>query len=711
MAFASEPDWRTVVARFPDAVLVLDANMIITSSNAAITEVLGWDAEIMVGGNALEFIHPDDLDTIALRVLDLENPDLISEPSLALRLLRNDGEYQQVEVSARTLEPYSLASGMVINIRDTAAEIARESELQASQTLNDTMLEYLSEGILACDADGIITTYNRAFREMYGLPLDFDLPHDQWHTCHTIFDSQGNALLDHNHKPLQRLLAGESIVRVHLTVERADGSIRHVEDSGKLMVDEHGKVFGAVLAIRDVTTERAAQETLTRRALYDPLTGLANRVLLEERLQLALDRASRAGKSVLTMFIDLDRFKSINDSLGHSFGDLLLEEVARRLTNATRPGDTVARLGGDEFVIVAEGMDNQQADVLAARIQEHLNVPVVIGGNEIRVSASIGLALSRPGLRFPDAILRDADAAMYRAKEAGRGRAEMFDDRLRAQANSRHQTEQRLVDAINENRLRALYQPVVNPRSGEVVGVETLIRYHDPQRGLISPHDFLGVAEETGLITRIDSWVFNHACQQLAAWTENFPTMGIGVGCNLSSAQLGRHDLIDVTKAAIDKYSLNVDDLIFEVSELALMTATSTTISNLRRLCAMGCRVGFDDFGTGFSSMNHLRDIPVTFIKIDMSFTAQLGLDPFNDAVVHSITDLAHTLGLNVVAEGVERPEQAAMLLDMGIDRLQGYLYSRPVEASQITAILASGGFITAQPTLATTSGESDVSP
>ena len=187
--------------------------------------------------------------------------------------------------------------------------------------------------------------------------------------------------------------------------------------------------------------------------------------------------------------------------------------------------------------------------------------------------------------------------------------------------------------------------------------------------------------------------------------------MGLGVGCNLSTAQLGRHDLIETTQAAIEKYSFAPDDLIFEISELALMTATSTTISNLRRLCALGCRVGFDDFGTGFSSMNHLRDIPVTFIKIDMAFTSQLGLDPFNDAIVTSITDLAHTLGLNVVAEGVENPQQAAMLVDMGIDRLQGYLYSRPVEASEITRILATGGLIFPQEASIALSGESDVSP
>ncbi len=690
----SEPDWRVVVERFPDAVLILDANFVVTTANHAITEVIGWDADVLIGGQAMEFIHPDDLDEVAVRMGDLENPDLQAEPSMPLRLLRNDGEYQLVEVSARTLEPFSLASGIVINIRDVSDKVERETQLQTSQALNDTMLEYLSEGVLACDANGHITAYNPAFREIHGLPLDFDLPGDRWRECYKVLDIHGHELQDISEGPLYRLLNGEQIGKVQLTIVRADGSVRHIEDSGKLMTDSAGNVLGAVLAIRDVTTERAAQEALTRQALYDPLTGLANRILLEERLQLALDRASRAGKAVLAMFIDLDRFKTVNDSLGHSFGDQLLEEVARRLTAATRPGDTVARLGGDEFVIIAEEMDPHLADALAARIQEHLVAPVTIGGSEIRASASIGLALSRPGLRFADALLRDADAAMYRAKEAGRGRAEMFDDRLRAQATSRHQQEQRLVEAINDNRLRALYQPVVNPYNHEIVGVETLIRYHDPDRGLISPHDFLSVAEETGLITRIDSWVFDHACNQLSTWSRDFPELMIGVGCNLSNAQLGRHDLIEVTKAAIDQYGIDPDSLIIELSEASLMTATSTTISNLRRLRALGCRVGFDDFGTGFSSLNHLRDFPVTFVKIDMSFTSQLGVDPFTDAIVGAIADLAHTLGINVIAEGVELPEQATMLMEMGIDRLQGYLYSRPIEASSITTLLSAGGVL-----------------
>ena len=414
-------------------------------------------------------------------------------------------------------------------------------------------------------------------------------------------------------------------------------------------------------------------------ALHDPLTDLPNRMLLSDRLGHALDQVTRRGAQVAVLFLDLDRFKIVNDDLGHSVGDSLLCAVAERLTGLLRTGDTLARVSGDEFVIVLEGIRaNQDAIDIASRVIESIGVPFTLSQGTVHIGASIGIAFGNAPDCNPEELLKSADVALYRAKAAGRNQYAIFDQSMSHVAARRHAIERDLRGATERGELELHYQPVIELATGTVTSVEALVRWRHPVHGLISPMDFIGLAEETGLIVPLGRWVVREACQQLALWGDQIATVAV----NLSAGQFREIGLVDELAAELAYAGIEPHRLTVEITEHVLVQDVEATAATLAALRALGVSVAIDDFGTGYSSLGYLRHLPVDMIKLDRSFVRGLGTDAGSIAIVESIAALAHTLGLSVTAEGIETAEQLAYVRSAGCDRGQGYLFAKPEPAN-----------------------------
>jgi diguanylate cyclase (GGDEF)-like protein len=428
--------------------------------------------------------------------------------------------------------------------------------------------------------------------------------------------------------------------------------------------------------------ERAhAQEELSHHALHDGLTGLPNRMLLTDRLELALARAQRASSLTGVLFLDLDRFKDVNDRSGHHAGDELLVVAARRLDGGMRGGDTIARMGGDEFVVLCEGLSHEgEALDLAERLQRLVLRPFTLSsGEEHLLTASVGIAVCGPGQGDPDSLLRDADAAMYRAKDLGGARHELFNEAMRDRVLDRLRTERALARALVNGELRLHYQPIVSLDGRHTEGVEALVRWQDPDTGLRPPGDFIPIAEESSLILHIGEWVLAEACRQAAVWRRDTETRHLlPVNVNLAARQVADERLPDIVRSAVEDAGLEPSDIALEITESALIEdaeVASRTLAELRRL---GLGVMLDDFGTGYSSLSYLHRFPVDVLKIDRSFVEGLAVGSPSSAIVGAIVGMGHSLGLKVVAEGIETEEQAAEARRLGCDSAQGYLFARP---------------------------------
>jgi diguanylate cyclase (GGDEF)-like protein/PAS domain S-box-containing protein len=454
-----------------------------------------------------------------------------------------------------------------------------------------------------------------------------------------------------------------------------DGSYRWVETTSRRVTISAADVV--VNTVRDITQRQKQTAALELRATTDPLTGVANRTVLMDRLHQGLRRLGRSQGMLAVLYLDLDHFKVINDSLGHRVGDDVLLKIAERLMHHLRPADTLARLGGDEFVLVAEGVTDEAAAItLANRIIEDGRKPFRLDGEEFSCTMSIGVACTADGQRNGVELLSEADLALYRAKDKGRDRVAVFDEELRTTAVERLVTERMLRRALDEDRIVVEYQPMVDLRSGYPLGAEALVRIREPDEGLRLPASFLGVAEETGLLIPIDEVVLADAVKQAGAWRARLGANFGGVAVNVTARHLAD---IDFRQAIVDHLKANSvppSDLQVEVTEQVLMEASNSAMTGLRSLRALGVKIGLDDFGTGYSSLAYLREFPLDFVKIDKSFIDGLVADQRDRAVVSAIIVVAHALDLTVVAEGVELASQREVLIDLGCDRAQGFLYA-----------------------------------
>jgi diguanylate cyclase (GGDEF)-like protein/PAS domain S-box-containing protein len=484
--------------------------------------------------------------------------------------------------------------------------------------------------------------------------------------------------------------SGEALVQEY-RIARADGTVIWIRDEMTVVRGESGKepplFFGVFL---DVTDRKRMEAELERLALYDSLTGLPNRALFSDRLKHAIDRRGRA-QATAVYFLDVDRFKRINDSLGHAAGDEVLREVAARVQRMLRPDDTVARFGGDEFTVLCESVGGVlEAVGVADRLQREIAQPLRAGGADLRLSASIGIALAEPGEHVePSRLVEDADAAMYRAKERGGARTELFDQAMRERAVDALSIEQELQHGLERGELRLFYQPLVSLASGEMVGAEALIRWQHPERGLLTPDKFLPVAEESGLIVEVGAWAVGEACRRLRDWDRrNGGPAVFSLAVNLSARELTHPDVVSTVLNAVRRSALDPSRLTIEVTESTAMADRDSGFRALRELSDAGVRIAIDDFGTGYSSLDHLREMPADVLKIDRSFVAGMAENSPDSALVAAAIAMGRALEMEVVAEGIETSEQVADLRELGCPLGQGYLFARPLPPEEIDTLL-----------------------
>ncbi len=469
-----------------------------------------------------------------------------------------------------------------------------------------------------------------------------------------------------------------------------DGQVRRLSSWGEVIPDEHGNPLRMVGICWDVTEQRAAEEQLVHEALHDRLTGLPNRALLVDRLAQSLQDLPRQERtsSVAVVFLDVDRFKVINDSLGHEAGDAVLVALARALESLMRPGDTVARFGGDEFVVLCKGLaGSKEARGIADRLLAAVSEPLLAGTSEVVLTVSAGIALATSPQAQPGDLLRDADAAMYRAKRDGRARAVVFADDMRDEAVLRLTTELELRRAVAAGELAVHYQPVIDLGSGALHGVEALVRWDHPTRGRLLPGEIIPIAEETGLIIPLGAWVLEQACRQLVAW-HGSTGPGLTMAVNLSGVEIRRPDFAAQVAQVVRRTGVDPGSLVLEITETVLMRDAPESLAVLADLKGLGVQISIDDFGTGYSSLSYLKRFPVDTLKIDRSFVAGLGDDLDDLAIVRAVVALAASLGMSTVAEGVEAEPQLAALRELGCDAAQGFLLGRPCDAAAITALL-----------------------
>jgi diguanylate cyclase len=427
---------------------------------------------------------------------------------------------------------------------------------------------------------------------------------------------------------------------------------------------------------------------LMQTAAHDPLTGLPTRSLLLERLENELARDGADGARIAILFVDLDNFKLVNDSLGHGSGDEVLFEMARRIVGCIGSDDTASRFGGDEIVILHPRATDDSGVALGKRILAALAEPIFVSGKEVVVSASVGIALCKPGTKSAEQLLREADTALYAAKARGRARLEQFNDELHARAEKRVQIESDLRSALRKSQLFVEYQPQVRLKDGCVVGVEALVRWRHPKHGIVPPDDFIPVAEDCGLIVKIGQKVLQECCHQLVEWTKLMPGRPLAMTVNISPRQIAEPTFLAELRQVLAHTNIDPSALCLEITESAMMSATEEVGRLLDQIKELGVFIAIDDFGTEHSSLSRLRDMPAEVLKIDRSFVDGLGSEPGDIAIVSSILSLAYAMGKHIIAEGVEKHEQAAMLLRMGCEVAQGYFFSRPVAAEQIVPML-----------------------
>jgi diguanylate cyclase (GGDEF)-like protein/PAS domain S-box-containing protein len=688
----SEARYHTVLDAAFDAVVTITPDGIVRWFNNGAQRIFGYGEEEVIG-QAVTLLMPERYRDLCLaglhRYLRTGEARVVGGTS-ELVGLRKDGIEFPIEMSLGETHVDGERLFTAV-IRDVTERKRYEAALERLSRQHEMVLKSAGEGIFGLDLDGNATFVNPAAARMTGWEAKELVGRPQHSLLHHT-KPDGTPYPEEECPIYAALKTGAAHSRDDEVFWRKDGTSFPVEYISTPILQD-GEVVGAVVTFKDITQRKALEEQLHYQALHDPLTGLPNRALFMDRLERALTRANRHGGRVAVLFMDLDNFKVINDSLGHKAGDQLLAAVAERLRACLRPEDTAARLGGDEFTILVEDVASAGEVVrIAERIAHMLQPPFALEEQEVFATASTGIALSSSAQEQPADLLRHADLAMYRAKHRGKARYEEFEPSMDAKVVERLLLETGLRRALVRHQLRVYYQPIVALDSDKVAGVEALVRWEHPQRGLLLPEEFLSIAEETGLIMRIGHWVLREACKQARIWHERHPgSPPLTVSVNLSPRQLFRPELVaDV----LDESQVDPASLQLEITEGAMTTnGTYSADRTLRRLKHMGVQLAIDDFGLGYSSLSYLKRFPVDFLKIDRSFIAGLGHKP-NDVstkdteIVKAMIDLTHALGLKVVAEGVENAEQLARLRDMKCDLAQGNYFSEPLPSEALAVIL-----------------------
>ena len=619
----------------------------------------------------------EDARLSAARVTGLVVASLVAP----VMLLTQDALGQQISTAPIAVTFVLVTVLVLLRVSHLVESLTSAQEKQRSAARFETLVQSGSDLIMLVEATGRVRyaspSCSRLLRvgaeELTGTPL-----------LERVHADDVARLADH----LSRTFEGRKGGAVEVRLQAAAGSWQWVETLASTPRADEDGVRCVVLTSRDVSERKELEEQLTAQALHDPLTGLANRRLFSDRVTHAL--AQRGPGEVAVLFLDLDDCKVVNDSLGHGAGDELLVTVAQRLLSQVRSGDTVARLGGDEFAVLLEqDVVSGRAERVAERLIEELHTPVVLGSTELRTRVSIGIAPARSGDTVED-VLRNADLAMYMAKGAGKGRAATFQPEMHAATVGRLELLADLRTAIEHDELRLHYQPTVDLSSGAVTGVEALVRWQHPVRGLISPAHFIPLAEESGLVVPLGRWVLVRACREAVTWPLTPGARPISIAVNLSTRHLSDPSMVDDVRLALAESGLEPSRLVVEITETGLIDDEDVMLRALHQLKAVGVRLAVDDFGTGYSSLSYLKRFPIDVLKVDKSFVDGLGIGGGGEAtgLVEAILGMARTLRMSTVAEGIEDAEQLSELALLGCDSGQGYLLSRPVPPDELVAVL-----------------------
>lgn len=655
-----------------DAIVVIDATGHLLFANATARSIVGDPA--MARAAATDLVHPDDRDQVAADIVELVGRP--GQGSTTAFRVRRGQEWMPVEAIATNLMDDPEVGGIVVSFRDLRDMVdgARtRSQLAAA-------LAVLGDMLVLHDASGAVIEANRAARDFFALgdPLDTTAP--------ALYPSP--VLL---RWPAADIEPADAVVSLETVLRGAgDRTIDAVVTITPSFGDD-GRLSAVAVLAQDVGDRKLFETAMARQATHDPLTGLANRQALVDKLQTELARPGRRPGQLAVAHIDLDNFRLVNDSLGHDRGDQLLLAVTARLRSTMRAGDLLARIGADDFVAVLslpEGLE--RARQVADRLTRTVSVPVPIGSRKVYVAASVGIAIDDdPFDRSPAALLRNAEIAMHTAKERGRNRVEVFDAAFRRAARARLELESELHQAIERGELTVAYQPVFEVGDGSLAGFEALVRWQHPRRGELVPADFIDVADDGGMITDTDTIVLIKACADLSEWTARFGAHpGLRVAVNVSPRQLAREDLPELIAATLAASGLEPGQLSLEIIEGRLMDDVPATLAMLDRIRSLGVGLAIDDFGTGHSSLGYLRQFDVDAIKIDRSFVASLGSDASSHVIIEAMVQLADTFGYSTVAEGVEDAAQLSALAELGCRRAQGFLLGSPMPAHEVGSFL-----------------------
>jgi len=676
----SEARFRSLVQNSSDVITVLGADGTIIYESSSIERILGYTPEELTGKNVLALIYPEDLPAV-LKVLNevIEAPE--TPLHAAYRFQHRDGSWRYLESIGTNLLDVPTISGLVVNSRDITDRTRIEQALRESEERFRQLAENIHEVFWMTDAEKNQLIYvspayeqvwGRTTHSLYENPasfLDTIHPDDRPHMLHTL-ENQRRETYNEEYR-----------------IVRPNGDIRWIWDRAFPIRNQDGQIYRIAGIAEDITERKQTEAQLLHHAMHDVLTGLPNRALFMNHLEHALARTKRyTSYAFAVLFCDLDRFKKINDSLGHLVGDQVLIGAAHRLAQALRPNDIVARLGGDEFVVFLDAINTiNEATDIANRIQQSLASPFHLSGHELVVTTSVGIVISTTmEYASPQDLIRDSNIAMYRAKALGKARHAVFDHTMYAHAVASFQLEADLRHAIERQELRLHYQPMVSLRSGTIAGVEALLRWEHPQRGTILPTNFIQLAEETGLILRIGEWVLRTACAQAKAWhvEQHVPLF---VTVNLSARQSKHVDLSARIKQILAETGLDPQYLKLELTESSLMDHPDVITATLQKLRMTGSHLLIDDFGTGYSSLSYLKLYPIDTLKIDQSFVRGIATNPNDAAIVVATIAMAHSLNLTVVAEGVETEQQLSFLQQHQCDFIQGYLVGAPMQPEALT--------------------------
>ena len=675
----AEMQAQSLIESNVNGMLTIDAHGHIVMANPALEALFGYDQDELLG-QPLEILVPDAVHTdhSKIRAHFVEKPkQQRMRDGLPVMGKHKNGHEIPVEVS---LSPVAGIDGMKVTA--TVFDISKRLEADKSMRQMASVFENTGDGIVITDAVSRIINVNRAFEEITGYTLDEvrgkfpSFYHSGRHTAEFYRDME-RKVLENGH------WRGEHSGR------RKDGKIYSEWLTVSRVTNGGGEISNFVHVFADISRIKDSQKQLDRLTYQDTLTSLPNRRLFMQRLEHALAQAKRRSKSLAVIVLDLDNFKHINDGLGHAAGDELLQSVANMLTSTLRDEDTVARLGGDEFVVLLEEIASpESATSLAGKLINQLDTPLTIHDQEVRVTSSMGICFYPQDGEDSDTLMRNADAAMYRAKEDGRNCYHFYTEALTERSVERLNMEKSLRQSLENNDFYMVYQPQVELKSGNLIGVEALVRWEHPEMGMISPVRFIPLAEESGLIYKLERWIFHESCRQARAWLDQGVKFG-RMAINLSGKSIHAGDVPKIISQVLLETRCPANVIELEVSEGFIMQRAVAAIEQLNELRQMGIALSIDDFGTGYSSLSYLKQLPIDKLKIDQAFVRDVTVDENDRAIVSAVIAMGKKLNMTVIAEGVETRAQARFLLDEGCEEAQGYLFSKPIRPDDLESLQA----------------------